>query len=255
MKKFRSSLVFMTILLTVIIITSCDQQKDVEERNKASLLKAHEELFDKGNLDYADEVFTKEYAGQGPEWIKDYVRERREAFPDLETTVEPVIAEGNMIAWQRTQTGTHNSNFMGFKPTGKKITWKNTVLTRYTNDGKIAEEWGVGNIDEVLQNASGIDGVYEYLPPLKGQSIVRNGQFVYLFGPADGKAPMISQAGTHMISGDTVKNKVTYCTDPKQIGSIYLWRVTAWSGDTVSVETMNEKGELTGGARSVRVSR
>lgn len=239
----------------VIILASCDQKKGAEERNKASLLKTHEELFDKGNLNYADEVFTQDYAGQGPEWIKAYVKERREAFPDLQTSVEPMLADGNMVAWLRTQTGTHNKEYAGIRPTGKKATFRGVMITRYTEDGKIAEEWGASNVDEALQEASGIDGVYEYLPPLKGQSIVRNGQFVYLFGQADGNGQMISQAGTHTISGDTVKNTVTYCTDPKQIGSIYLWRVTSWSGDTVSVETMNEKGQQTGGARSVRVSR
>ena len=99
-----------------------------------------------------------------------------------------------------------------------------------------------------------IDGVYEYLAPGKGQSVNRNGRFVYLFGSPDGKS-MTSQAGTYIISGDTVKNTVTYSTDPKQIGFVYWWKVKSWSGDTVSYNTMNEKSEITGGGRAIRVSR
>jgi hypothetical protein len=99
-----------------------------------------------------------------------------------------------------------------------------------------------------------IDGVYEYLPPGKGQSVNRNGRFVYLFGSPDGKG-MTSQAGTYIISGDTVKNTVTYSTDAKQIGAVYWWKVKSWSGDTVSYNVMNEKREITGGGKAVRVSR
>ncbi len=97
-----------------------------------------------------------------------------------------------------------------------------------------------------------VEGVYEYLPPGKGQSIVRNGRFVYLFDSPDGRG-MTSQAGTHIVSGDTVKNTVTYCTDPKQIGTVYWWKVNSWSGDTVTVVLMDDKGKPTGSARAVRV--
>ena len=99
-----------------------------------------------------------------------------------------------------------------------------------------------------------IDGVYEYLPPGKGQSVNRNGRFVYLFGSPDGKS-MTSQAGTYIISGDTVKNTITYCTDPGQVGAVYWWKVKSWSGDTISFNLMNDKSEITGGGRAIRVSR
>jgi len=254
MKTIRRSLVFMIVLSTVIVIESCNQNASVEERNKASLLRAHAELFDKGNLNYADEVFTPDYAGQGPEWIKNYVKERREAFPDLQTSVEPIIAEGNLVAWLRTQTGTHRGNSGGYQPTGKKVTFKTIVFSRFTNDGQIAEEWGVSDVDEALSGAGGIDGVYEYLPPGKGQAVNRNGQFISLFGPADGKAPMTSQGGSYTFSGDSVKNTIAYSTDPKQIGSVFWWKVKSWSADTLTYDVMNEKGERTGGGRALRVS-
>ena len=64
-----------------------------------------------------------------------------------------------------------------------------------------------------MQNASGIDGVYEYLAPGKGQSINRNGQFVYLFGPPEREGTYDQPAGTYTFSGDTIKNTITYATD------------------------------------------
>ena len=254
MKSFKSNLVLMTIIVIVVAIQSCDQSSKKEEKNKALIVKANNELFNKGNLEFANGVITDDYRGQGPAFIKEYVSGKRTAFPDLQVNVDQVIAEGDMVAWLRTNTGTQTGDYMGYKPTGKKNTWKRMVITRFNADGKVAEEWGVSNVHEILQAASGIDGVFEYLPPFKGQGVIRNGHFVYLFGPSDGSGPMISQAGTHRFSGDTVKNVITYCTDRKLIGTSYWWRVRSWSGDTVTYEIMNDKGQITGVGRAVKLS-
>ena len=257
MKNYASASVVGIMSLT-ILLSACNEGSKLTERNKASVLKSNDEMFIKGNLGYADEVISADYVvedyGKGPAYIKTFVKERREAFPDLEIKVEPLIAEGNMVAWLRTQSGTLKNNYWGYSPTGKKITWKEMVFTRYGEDGKIAEEWALSNALEMLQAANDIDGVYEYLPPGKGQSVNRNGRFVYLFGSPDGKG-MTSQAGTYTISGDTVKNTITCSTDPKLIGAVYWWKVKSWSGDTVSYNTMNDKSEITGGGRAIRVSR
>ena len=56
------------------------------------------------------------------------------------------------------------------------------------------------------------------------------------------------------ISGDTIKNTITYCTDSKQIGTVYWWRVKSLSGDTLTFEIMNEKKQITGGGRGIKMS-
>ena len=48
--------------------------KAIEERNKSLILKTNEELFNKGNLAFADKVFARYYRDRGPEYTKDYVR-------------------------------------------------------------------------------------------------------------------------------------------------------------------------------------
>ena len=121
------------------------------------------------------------------------------------------------------------------------------LLSACNQESKVTERNNVSVIND-------IDGVYEYLPPGKGQAVNRNGRFVYLFGSPDGTG-MSSHAGTYILSGDTVKNTVTYSTDPKQIGVVYWWKVRSWSGDTVLYNTMNEKSEITGEGIAIRVSR
>jgi len=100
-----------------------------------------------------------------------------------------------------------------------------------------------------------VDGVYEYLPPLKGQSVVRHGHFVFLFGPSDGKGQMIGQAGTYRISGDTVKSLITYSTDSTTVGTGFWWRIKSVSGDVFTYDLMNDKGEITGSGSAKRTSR
>jgi predicted ester cyclase len=247
----------LTISLVVVlpfVIQSCNSSSDNEERNKTSIITANDELFDKGNLDHANNVFSEDYAGIGPDPIKDFISKIRQAFPDIQVDIDPIIADQNMVAWVRTNTGTQRGDYMGYKANGKKITWTDVLITEFTPEGKISNEWGKSDLDEVLETASGIEGVYEYLPPLRGQSILRNGNFVYLFGPVEGNNSMNGQAGTYTISGDTIKNELSYSSNPEEIGTIYWWRVISWSGDTVAFETMDDKGQITGGGRAVKIS-
>ncbi len=128
---------------------------DNSERNKSLIIKANEELINKGNLSFADEVFTSDYsggAGEGPESIKKYAGNMRTAFPDIQVSIDPIIAEDNMTVYLRTHTGTHQGEFMGFQPSGKKITWQTIVFSEYNEDGKVVKEWGVSDLFEVLQN-------------------------------------------------------------------------------------------------------
>ena len=242
------------VFLTTMALQSCDQSSEKLEQNKASIVNANDELFNKGSLDYADKVFAAEYSGHGPSHIKEFVSARRKAFQDLQVTIEPVIAEGDMVAWQRTNTGTQTGDYMGHKPTSKKVTWKEMIFTRYNSEGKIAEEWALSNMNDMLNASSGIEGLFEYLPPLKGQGVNRNGRFVYLFGPANGNGPMTSQGGTQQISGDTVKNTIEFSTDPKQVGTTYSWRIKSISGDTTTYEILDEKGQVATSAKAIKVS-
>ena len=111
------------------MIESCNQGAGIEERNKAAVLKSNAELFDEGDLNYADEAFAAfDYRGQGPESMETYVKERREAFPDLQTTIEPIIATGDMVAWAQGPKPERTSKYNGHQPTGKKLSWQTMIF-------------------------------------------------------------------------------------------------------------------------------
>ncbi len=115
--------------------------------------RANEELLNKGNLELAEEIFAPTYVGReaegdfegGPDAIKAFVTSIRTAFPDLKVEVEILAMEGDRVAWLRTHRGTHQGEYLGVPASGRLITWREMIVTRY-EEGKIAEEWGVSDL-------------------------------------------------------------------------------------------------------------
>ena len=117
------------------------------EENKAVSRRVVEELFNEGNLDAADELFTSDYvcyvAGfedlHGVEGMKGFAGLYRQAFPDLKETIEEQVAEGEKgVTFFRTR-GTHTGETEAFgPPTGNRIDMTGMVMDRVAG-GKIAE--------------------------------------------------------------------------------------------------------------------
>ena len=61
------------------------------------------------------------------------------AFSDMELFIDSVVAEGDQAAVIFRLTGTHQGEFMGLPPTGKRIEFLFVALQRFEND-KIARE-------------------------------------------------------------------------------------------------------------------
>jgi steroid delta-isomerase-like uncharacterized protein len=68
-----------------------------------------------------------------------------QAFPDLQLTVEDMIAEGDKVVVRNTVTGTHRGEYMGLAPTGKSVTYNEIFIFRFVN-GRVAETWGVVDV-------------------------------------------------------------------------------------------------------------
>ena len=85
----------------------------------------------------------------------------RQAFPDLQVTVEDVIAEGDKVVARNTVTGTHQGEYLGLPPTGRSIAYNEIFIFRFAN-GRIAETWGVVDVFSQLRQLGGFP---EHLPP------------------------------------------------------------------------------------------
>jgi len=121
----------------------------MSETNKNVVRRLFDEVWNKGNLPVADELFAPNYVhhdsstpdvGQGPESEKKRATLYRTAFPDLRLTIEDIIAEGETVMARWSCRGTHKGDLSGIAPTGKQFTISGISIARIAN-GKMAEGW------------------------------------------------------------------------------------------------------------------
>jgi predicted ester cyclase len=62
-------------------------------------------------------------------------------FPDMEVEIIDLIEENNKVVGRFKFKATHSSEYMGVKPTNKRLEWEAIEIFRIEND-KIVESWG-----------------------------------------------------------------------------------------------------------------
>jgi steroid delta-isomerase-like uncharacterized protein len=121
----------------------------MSEGNKSLVRRLFEEVWNKGNTQIVDELFTPNYAhhdpsspdfGRGPESEKKRVTLYRSAFPDLRLTIEDLITEGETVIARWSCKGTHKGDLNGIAPTGNIVHMSGISITRLVNN-KMAESW------------------------------------------------------------------------------------------------------------------
>jgi steroid delta-isomerase-like uncharacterized protein len=120
------------------------------EENKAVLRREVEELYNHtGNLDVVEEIFSPEYVSHVPtsgevrgiEGARQFAATFREAFPDLQNTIEDMVAEEDKVAMRFRGSGTHEGETEAFgSPTGKRMEITGITIKRLS-EGKIVEAW------------------------------------------------------------------------------------------------------------------
>ena len=74
----------------------------------------------------------------------------REGFPDIQWTLEEMVAEDDKVAARFTMQGTHRGTFFGVPPTGSKISVQTLNLYRLSQ-GQFVEEHGQPDVLALLQ--------------------------------------------------------------------------------------------------------
>src|SRR5271166_426204 len=132
------------------------------EEQKRLMSRFIEEVWNKGNLDVADEIFDRQATSPsapqlppGPEGVKVIARMFRSAFPDFHMKIDDLIADGDMVVGRFTEGGTHSGTFMGIAPTGKKVEFTEIGILRLAND-KVVESWYATDMLRLLQTLGAV---------------------------------------------------------------------------------------------------
>ena len=122
------------------------------EENKALVRRAQGVLWNHtGNLDAAAELFA-------PDRVEDAKQEAanvRRGFPDLESNIEDLIAEGEKVVAHWRAHATHQGEYMGIPPTGNRVNFIGISIYRIEG-GKIAESWSVSDLLGMMQQLGAV---------------------------------------------------------------------------------------------------
>ncbi len=145
------------------------------EENKAVVHRFFENA---GSGAHDDELIAEDFIYHGPpvlgevrgrEGFKQLLGSFRAAFPNFETEVKTLIAEGDVVAAWHTHRGQHGGEFAGLPPTGKTVEVDGLELLR-VRDGQIAEFWHMDDFLGLMQQLGAIpapsaEGASTGLPP------------------------------------------------------------------------------------------
>lgn len=144
MKAFVLSLIFLNTLMSTAFA--------VDRTPKEIATEAITEMFFKRNPEAVDTYVIEDYVQHQPglpngrKPFKAYLQSLFKAFPDYKGEIENVVADGELVSFHFKWEGTHKGEFLGVKPTGKKITRRTADVLRIKN-GLIVEHWGI--VDQV----------------------------------------------------------------------------------------------------------
>lgn len=119
-----------------------------KERN-IEAQKKFGEAINSGNLEQLRDLVShdvKEHdpapnQGPGAQGYIDFFTMMRNAFPDMETEVQHMVADDENVSFAYTLRGTHQGEFMGIPGTGNSVEVRGMQISRF-KDGKMVERWG-----------------------------------------------------------------------------------------------------------------
>ena len=120
------------------------------EANKALVRRFYEEVWARGNVAFAKDVFAENYvrhdlrptkAAPGAAGQALIADQFRRAFPDLEWHVDLVLGDADLVAARWTARGTHSGAWGDVAPTGKRVTFSGVNIFRFGDSGKVVEIW------------------------------------------------------------------------------------------------------------------
>ncbi len=105
-----------------------------------------------------DFVEHEETPGLPPtkEGVKQFFRMYIAGFPDMRMDPQDILASGDKVVTRARGTGTHQGEFMGLPPTGKRVDIDLIDIVRFGDDGLAHEHWGVFDALKMMQQLGAI---------------------------------------------------------------------------------------------------
>jgi predicted ester cyclase len=110
----------------------------VSEENKAMVRHMVEGI----NAGVEEATVDELFAPRAARRVKRLFAEFRIAFPDWQEEIVQLVAEGDAVAGRFRCSGTHQGEFLGEAPTGKRMDVEEVFFLR-VEEGKFVDFWGL----------------------------------------------------------------------------------------------------------------
>ena len=120
------------------------------ENNKGLVRRWFREVWNEGREATIDELFAEngvvyglgegEAEVRGPAALKPFVRNLRGSFPDIQISIQDIMAEEDKVMVRVLLEGTHSGSGLGVPPSGRKIRVAGIVVIRISK-GQFVEGW------------------------------------------------------------------------------------------------------------------
>jgi hypothetical protein len=127
------------------------------ERNKAIARRWFEEMWNKPDLEVADEIIDPEYdpewvqiPAKGPDQVKHEIRYFRSVFPDLVYEIVDMVAQDDKVWVRYRASGTQNGSAWGFEPTKRKAHFEGATIFTISEDARVIDRWSAFSLYNIL---------------------------------------------------------------------------------------------------------
>lgn len=115
-------------------------------------------------LEQHDELYGPDWVGRFPgmpplnaDGHRQYSQVMLAAFPNLDRTIDDIVAEGDRVVARWSARGVHEGEFMGSPPSGNVVTSSGITIFRIA-DGRVVEEWAESDMVGLLQQVGLMPG-------------------------------------------------------------------------------------------------
>ena len=123
---------------------------DLTSKNKALIRRIYEDMWNQADPSIAAEIFAQ------PKGVERFVSQFLLSFPDLQHTIEAMIAEDDRVAVRFSAHGTHTAQWSHFAPTGKPIQYTGVTVARIAEDKVIEHHtwWDKASLIEQIEEGT-----------------------------------------------------------------------------------------------------
>jgi steroid delta-isomerase-like uncharacterized protein len=146
------------------------QVSEQEENNNKAIILAFTEAFNDRNYTAIEQYVAENIAEHRPGVQSGrnstiaFLQSLASAFPDFQTSIDHMVAEGDRVVVFTTTNGTHQGEFIfapGVPPSGKQISFKTADMYRVSN-GQLVEHW---DVIEILDTLAAMGAITFNQPP------------------------------------------------------------------------------------------